>query len=259
MHTGAITSHIDVAQMTLYAFWIFFAGLIIYLRGEDRREGYSIQPESAPRRGISRYLLIPKPKTFLLENGETRTAPRHETPEPISTALPTGGGPSFPLHPVGDPMLAAIGPGSYANRPDVPDPIFDTGAPKIVPLRVDHEFSLATEDPDPRGMRVIAADRKVAGTVTDVWVDRAEVVVRYLEIEIPTSDGARRVLAPMPAASIDGRRRRVTIDALLSTQFVNVPGTKSPDQVTLLEEDKISAYYAAGRLYATPARQEPLI
>jgi photosynthetic reaction center H subunit len=259
MHPGAITSHIDVAQVTLYAFWIFFAGLILYLRGEDRREGFPLQSDTPPYKRLGHFLGIPKPKTFLLANGETRTAPREEVSVPVSTAVPIGGWPGAPLHPIGDPMLAAVGPGSYANRPDVPDHMFDTGAPKIVPLRTDHEFSLTTEDPDPRGMRVVAADRKIAGTVADVWVDRAEVVIRYLEIEIPTSEGARRVLAPMPAASIDGRRGRVTIDAILSSQFANVPATKSPDQVTLLEEDKIAAYYAAGRLYATPARQEPLI
>jgi photosynthetic reaction center H subunit len=137
--------------------------------------------------------------------------------------------------------------------------MFETGAPKIVPLRADPEFSLAFEDPDPRGMKVIAGDRRVAGTVTDVWVDRSEVVVRYLEIEIATAEGLRRVLAPMPAANVDARRRRVVIDAILSTQFADVPGIKHDAQVTLLEEDKIAAYYAAGRLYATPARQEPLI
>ena len=93
-------------------------------------------------------------------------------------------------------------------------------------------------------MKVVAADRRVAGIVTDVWVDRSEVVVRYLEIEIPTAEGARRVLAPMPAAKIDADRRRVTIDAILSTQFADVPGTGSDSQVTLLEEDKIAAYYA---------------
>jgi photosynthetic reaction center H subunit len=259
MHTGAITSHIDVAQVTLYVFWLFFAGLILYLRAEDRREGFPLQSDTPPYRRLSRFLGIPKPKTFLLANGETRTAPRDEISVPVTTAAPTGGWPGAPLHPIGNPMLAGVGPGSYANRADVPDHIFDTGAPKIVPLRVDPEFTLAKEDPDPRGMRVIAADRKVAGTVTDVWVDRAEVVVRYLEIEIPTSEGTRHVLAPMPAATINADRRRVTIDAILSTQFADVPATRHPDQITFLEEDKIAAYYAAGRLYATPARQEPLI
>ena len=35
--------------------------------------------------------------------------------------------------------------------------------------------------------------------------------------------------------------------------------TARTDQVTLLEEEKISAYYGAGTLYATPQRQEPLV
>jgi photosynthetic reaction center H subunit len=38
-----------------------------------------------------------------------------------------------------------------------------------------------------------------------------------------------------------------------------VPATRSPDQVTKLEEEKISAYYGGGTLYADPARSEPLI
>jgi photosynthetic reaction center H subunit len=259
MHSGAITSHIDVAQITLYAFWIFFAGLILYLRSEDRREGFPLQSDTAPYRRHSRFLGIPKPKTFLLANGETRIAPRDETSIPVTTARPIGGWPGAPLHPLGDPMLAGVGPGSYANRADVPDHMFETGAPKIVPLRADPAFSLASEDPDPRGMKVIAGDRKVAGTVTDVWIDRSEIIIRYLEIEIPTVDGTRLVLAPMPAAKIDGRRRRVLIDAILAAQFAHVPGIKDDNQVTLLEEDMIAAYFAAGRLYATPARQEPLI
>jgi photosynthetic reaction center H subunit len=254
-----LTSHIDAAQVTLYAFWLFFAGLILYLRAEDRREGFPLQSDTAPYERHSRFLGIPKPKTFLLSNGETRVAPRDETSVPVTTARPIGGWPGAPLHPIGNPMLAGVGPGSYANRPDVPDHMFDTGAPKIVPLRADPEFSIASEDPDPRGMKVVAADRRVAGIVSDVWVDRSEVVVRYLEIEIPTDYGIRRVLAPMTAANIDGSRRRITIDAILSTQFADVPATKHDAQITLLEEDKIAAYYAAGRLYATPARQEPLI
>jgi photosynthetic reaction center H subunit len=35
--------------------------------------------------------------------------------------------------------------------------------------------------------------------------------------------------------------------------------TKRDDQVTLLEEEKIMAYYGGGTLYATPQRQEPLV
>jgi photosynthetic reaction center H subunit len=38
-----------------------------------------------------------------------------------------------------------------------------------------------------------------------------------------------------------------------------VPSTRDPDKVTLLEEEKIAAYYAAGTLYATPGRTESLL
>jgi photosynthetic reaction center H subunit len=259
MHTGAITTQIDVAQLVLYAFWIFFAGLIFYLRSEDRREGFPLQSDTAPYKRLGKFFGIPKPKTFLLANGETRTAPREEILMPITTALPIGGWPGAPLQPIGDPMLAGVGPGAYANRPDVPDTVFATGAPKIVPLRSDPTFWLAAEDPDPRGMKVVAADRQIAGVVTDVWVDRSEIIIRYLEIAIPFGEGVRHVLAPMPAAKIEAANKRVVISAILSSQFAYAPATKSPDQVTLLEEDKISAYFAAGRLYATPARSEPLI
>ncbi|MGL6211324.1 MAG: photosynthetic reaction center subunit H, partial [Paracoccaceae bacterium] len=37
--------------------------------------------------------------------------------------------------------------------------------------------------------------------------------------------------------------------------FDGVPATKSPTEVTLLEEDKISAYYAGGTMYAAHKRK----
>ena len=41
--------YIDFAQITVYLFWFFFAGLILYLRREDKREGY---PLDSDRRGV---------------------------------------------------------------------------------------------------------------------------------------------------------------------------------------------------------------
>ena len=51
MGTGAITAYIDVAQIALYAFWVFFAGLIYYLHREDKREGYPLQSDHGPVNG----------------------------------------------------------------------------------------------------------------------------------------------------------------------------------------------------------------
>ena len=45
MIRGAVTGYIDVAQLVLYAFWIFFVGLIFYLRREDKREGYPLESD----------------------------------------------------------------------------------------------------------------------------------------------------------------------------------------------------------------------
>jgi photosynthetic reaction center H subunit len=55
------------------------------------------------------------------------------------------------------------------------------------------------------------------------------------------------------------RRDYIKVESILANQFALVPGLKSQDQITLLEEEKIMAYYGAGTLYATPERQEPLI
>ena len=43
MGTGAITSYIDVAQLTLYVFWFFFFALVYWIRREDKREGYPVE------------------------------------------------------------------------------------------------------------------------------------------------------------------------------------------------------------------------
>ncbi len=166
--------------------------------------------------------------------------------------------PGAPYVPVGDPMLAAVGPGSYAERADVPD-ITTEGTPRIVPMRVDSHFAIESRDPDPRGMPVIAADRKQAGTIVDVWVDRSEVLIRYLEAEVDAGGAKRRVLIPMTFLRVNKRRGVVEVSAILANQFANVPATAKPDQVTLLEEDKIVGYYGAGTLYATRQRAEPLL
>jgi photosynthetic reaction center H subunit len=109
----------------------------------------------------------------------------------------------------------------------------------------------------PRGMTVLDARGNAAGTVRDLWLDRAEMVFRYLEVEVPAVGGTRRVLLPMPFARIT--RKGVAVHAILAEQYANVPATKAPDRITLLEEERVQAYYGAGLLYAEPSRAEPLL
>jgi len=253
MFRGAITSHIDVAQVTLYAFWIFFAGLIFYLRREDRREGYPLESDRSPYVTVQGFPPIPEPKTFHLHDGSTVLAPRKEAPETVN-GTPVGRFPGAPIEPNGDPMTAGVGPGAWARRADKPDLTAD-GRVKIVPLRADPEFTVAGEDPDPRGFAVIGADGNVAGKVTDAWVDRSEVLFRYFEVDV----GGRRVLLPVNFSRVDAEGKRIKVASILAAQFAGVPGTKAKDSITMLEEEKVMAYYGAGTLYATPQRAEPLL
>lgn len=258
MPSGAITGYIDVAQLVLYGFWIFFAGLIFYLRREDKREGYPLESDRSGNVTVQGFPAIPKPKTYLLRDGRTHQSPRAEAPEKDIAARPTGPWPGAPLVPEGDGLGAGVGPGSFANRADEPDMTYD-GRPRIVPMRSVNEAEVDSRDEDPRGMDLVGTDGEVAGSIKDLWLDMSEPHVRYLEAEVSATSGPRRILVPIYFAKIDKGRKQVKVEALKGHQFANVPGTANPDRVTLLEEDRISAYYGSGTLYADPARQEPWI
>jgi photosynthetic reaction center H subunit len=258
METGAITGYIDVAQLVLYAFWIFFAGLVIYLRREDKREGYPLESGRTERSGgrviVQGFPRIPEPKTFRLAHGGEVQAPRRTTEPPLH-ATPMAPWTGAPLEPTGNPMVDGVGPAAYALRAEVPDLTWE-GAPRIVPMRVADDHFVNAGDPDPRGMPVIGADGIAGGTVRDLWVDRSEPQFRYLEVEVA---GGRRVLLPIYHASIDPRRGRVTVTAVNGRHFADAPGLANPDQVTLREEDRIGAYFTSGHLYADATRSEPLL
>jgi photosynthetic reaction center H subunit len=261
MPTGAITGYIDVAQLVLYAFWIFFGCLIFYLHRENKREGYPLvsdRTSHTDRVVVQGFPFTPPPKTFLLPHGGTYQAPPGNPDVEGLHAEPAYRGLGMPLVPDGDPMLAAVGPGAYAQRRDEPELTLE-GRPLILPLRAATNAFIEPRDPDPRGMAVIGADGEVAGTVEDVWVDQAEPQIRYLEVAVAGSAGAGTVLLPMPFARVNGWRRQVRVKSILAGQFANVPKLKNPDHVTKLEEDKIMAYFAGGTLYATPARLGPIL
>jgi photosynthetic reaction center H subunit len=254
MQTGAITEYIDVAQVVLYTFWLLFAGLIFYLRKEDKREGYPLITE---RKGhfLQGFPVMPTPKTFRLHDGTTVLAPRIDPPQPTFDAQPVAGFPGAPMHPIGNPMLSGAGPSASALRSDMPDQMQEAPGNRIVPLRVATDHFLDDESPDPRGNEVFGADGLVGGVVSDLWIDRAEAVIRYLEVTLVAGPS---VLVPMPLAKVD-TTGRVFVKSVLGSQFADAPNIASPDQITLREEDRIQAYFASGHLYAVPSRAEPMI
>jgi photosynthetic reaction center H subunit len=256
MNLGAIAFPFDVAQVAIWLFWFFFAGLIYYLHREDKREGYPLEDRNAsPHSLVEGFPAMPAPKTYLLAHGGTLSVPREWTPgRPKLNAREISPQDGDPIIPTGNPLLAGVGPGAWADRADVPDLTLE-GQPKIVPLRVDPHFGVVGRDPDPRGKPVLGADGEVGGTVVDLWVDRSEYIFRYIEL---TASNGRRVLVPMTFCRVAGDGT-VRVQAILGAQFADVPGLRNPEQITLLEEDKVCAYYGAGTLFATPDRAEPLM
>ena len=255
MGTGAITQYIDVAQIAFYIFLLFFIGLVIYLTLEGKREGFPLETE---RYGKVRHedgiLGMPRPVTYKTEFGKTYTAPLPTPPEveriSAEPAHPWNGA---PMQPTGNPMLAGVGPGSYAQRADHVDYDLE-GHARIRPMRLLPEFGLSSKDRNPIGMKVVGADGNLAGTVADAWIDHMEVTIRYLEVKLGSG---KTVLLPMNFCRIG--KNEITVKSILSTQFAHVPTTKNPEQITLLEEEKVMAYYGGGTLYATPDRQEPIL
>ncbi len=246
--TATFFGNFDLAQLALYSFWLFFAGLVIYLQRENQRDGYPTENEDGTDAGAT--FGVPEPKTFILPHGrgtvsfpndwrETRTFAMERT------SVSAGG----PYEPTGDPMRDGVGPAAYAMRKDEPE-LDAHGEASIRPMRLADGFRHFAGK-DPRGMPVIAGDGQVAGTISDMWIDTGELIVRYLEVDL---GGAGRRLIPMPLARITWRG--VVVRTIFAEHFAAVPGTKSDSEVTKLEEDKICAYYAGGQLYASRERTD---
>lgn len=258
MPTGALTAQLDVAQVVLYVFWIFFFALIVYLRREDKREGFPLESEDPKHDEVYTIPPVPSPKTFLLADGRRVQAPSDNGDKRVHPLIQTRRPYGSPFEPDGDPMLLGVGPGSWAEREDIVD-ITMEGHPRIVPMRSQHELSLNSRDPDPRGMAVVGTDDVTAGTVVDVWVDCSEMLLRYLEVELAVTTDHRHVLLPINMAKVHRRIRRVDVMSITAMQFAGVPTTANEHQITLLEEERIMAYYGGGYLYALEQRAEAVV
>lgn len=239
----------DLAALAIWMFWGFFALLVYYLQTENMREGYPLELEDgspAPNQGP---FPLPRPKTFILPHGRGEVTVPNGAREAREVALGrTAANEGFPHAPLGDPMADGVGPASWAPRRDVPE-LDGHGHNKIVPMKMASAFNVSAGR-DPRGLPVQAGDNEVVGRISDMWVDAPEQLVRYLEIDL--NSGSKR-LVPMPMVKI--WKDRVRINSLSSDLFDGVPPTKSLTEVTLLEEDKIGAYYAGGTMYAADKRK----
>ena len=247
--------NVDWALLALWAFFLFFIALVFYLHRESYREGYPLEDEISGRYDGRSPLLFIKKKTFKLPFGRGEvTVPNAADREPVEIAARrTDRSPGAPYVPTGNPLVDGIGPAAYANRAKHPDLDYE-GHPRIVPIGASGLW-IEGRDADPRGMTVTGVDDKVAGTVMDIWVDKADRLIRYLAVDT----GARTVLAPMFMAKINRRTNTVKVDAVRADQFADAPAIDSIDTITMYEEERVQGYFGGGYLYATRARQEPMI
>ena len=117
----------------LYVFWIFFAGLIVYLRREDKREGYPLESDRSGRVTVRGFPSMPAAENLFARGWQRGDAPRIERDTRPILAKPIGAHLGAPLKPTGNPMLDAVGPAAYAERATHPDYTSD-GLPMIAPL-----------------------------------------------------------------------------------------------------------------------------
>ena len=282
MFTGAITQYIDVAQLTLYLFWAFFFVLVLYLHRESKREGYPLDSDRAPNIEHQGFPAIPEPKRYLLPRGGDVFLPGERKEGEVGlNSEPLGRFPGAPLVPKGDPLVDGVGPAAWAERRDTPD-VDNSGSEaklinRIRPLSsIEDHFGVVDDsvfNVDPRGLDVRAVDGEVVGQVTELWIDHMEAIARYYTVQL---NSGKKVLLPMMFATyrkkktspesgslfdrlIDRREREINVDSITSEQFENVPQQKSPDEITMLEEDRVQAYYGGGHLYALKKRTESFI
>jgi photosynthetic reaction center H subunit len=255
MHPN-LTAGIDVALLVFYAFVLFFIALVFYLRREDRREGYPLEDEMTGRVDtFGGALHTADVKTFILPFGHGTVKAPAWGREPVDIAARrTDRFAGAPYEPTGNPLVDGIGPAAWANRAKRPDLDME-GHPRIVPLTTAEGFGIARQDSDLSGWPVLGADGAVAGHVTDLWIDKADRLVRYIQLG---AEGGP-LLAPIMMAKVNRRRRQVVIDALNADQFGGVPRLESSSQITLYEEERVQAYFGGGYLYASADRQEPIL
>ncbi len=246
MQPGALTSQLDATQILVALFFLFFAGLIYYLRREDKREGYplwDISPRNVPIEGFPP---VPPTKVYLLQEGGTTTMPHRFEPS-ATRAIPADNQFGSPLIPIGDAMLAEVGPGAYPMRK--PTPLLSEGVPQVRPMRVAHGWDVTKGDADPRGMRVLDAGKVEVGTVTDLWVDTGVKILRYLEVTLDGDPTGTNIMVPLFRTNIREKRRVVLIDAMLAGHVRLAPRLANPDVITAREEDQVNAYFSSALMY----------
>ena len=227
MIPGAVIGGIDVAEVVLVVFIGFVLGLFVWLRREDKREGYPLE-DPAGGKDLVGFPLPPPPKPFMLMDGSFTHMPHPEGRTNLALR-PSRPVPGAPFVPTGDPLADGVGPAAWASKKDEPLMTWE-GAHQLRPLRLRPGWGVERTDADPRGMPVMDRAGVRVGVVRDLWLDQGVQILRYLEIEVTVPEAApgTRALVPIYFAEVEGRLNEVSVPALNAAQFVAFRSCGSP-------------------------------
>jgi len=106
-------NYIDTPTILIYLFWAFFFALIVYLRREDKREGYPLESDRSQNITVQGWPAIPEPREPRAKHpalaGAGAPTPR------VTETEPTGDGGSSRA-----PATGSGGPSGPASRPPQP-------------------------------------------------------------------------------------------------------------------------------------------
>ncbi len=242
-----MTQYIDLPQIAFWLFFLAFVAICYFLRKNDKREGYPLRASPFTGELIAGAPLAADPVTYVLNEGGTTSTP-HDYPAPPASVLPLYRFDGTPFRPAADLLHTPLGPGAWVMRKDEPM-LNEVGELLLQPLRACEGWAIGKGESNPRGMAVFDVRWRPVGIVADVWIDRGIRIIRYLEVQLSEPLGGKRVLVPIYHTLIDERAREIRVTALSDHEFDGVPMGASPDRITAREEDRLNAYFAAGRFY----------
>ena len=253
----------DLASLSIWLFWGFFALLIVYLQTENMREGYPLETEdglAAPNQGP---FPVPKPKTFRLPHGQgdvtvpsaaNEAAHRRENLALARTAVSEG----FPHAPTGNALADGVGPASWVPRRDDPE-LDGHGHAKIQPMAQAGAMKVAAGR-DPRGLPVQAGDLEVVGRISDMWVDvpeqladhgqlllKQEIILVRTQVRVRKGDTLARV----------AQRYRVSAEKVADWNDLKPSARLKPGQLLVLHLPKREAAAAASSERSQVAARKP--
>jgi len=130
----------DLASLSIWLFWIFFALLIFYIQRENMREGYPLENDDGSEAANQGPFPLPEAKTFDLPHARGEVTVPNANGEGRSVAVEqTSVANGYPFEPTGNPMKDGVGPASWAPRRDVPE-LDGQGHPKIIPMSANSKF-----------------------------------------------------------------------------------------------------------------------